>query len=76
MKNVSGVTLPVSQLSDAYFINTMNRNDAKYIEYFIASNCYALPFRIRLSDTLLFILLSDVIHLMAVVNYLSFQVGK
>ncbi|WP_318594761.1 hypothetical protein [Enterobacter kobei] len=46
-KNVSGVTLPVSQLSDANVINTVEREVAKYIEYFIAANCYAPSFRIR-----------------------------
>jgi hypothetical protein len=46
-KSVSPVTFPVSQLSDAYGINTVERNGSKYIEYFIAANCYAPPFRIR-----------------------------
>jgi len=52
---VSGVTLPVSQLSDANVINTVEREVAKYIEYFIVANCYAPSFRIRWSNTLLFI---------------------
>ncbi|WP_214290590.1 hypothetical protein, partial [Escherichia coli] len=46
-ENVLRVTLTVSQLSDANVINTVEREVAKYIEYFIAANCYAPSFRIR-----------------------------
>ena len=46
-ESVVRVTLPVSELSDANVINTVEREAAKYIEYFIAANCYAPSFRIR-----------------------------
>jgi len=49
------MTVAVSRLSDANAIKTVERNSTKDIEYFIAANCYALPFRIRWSNTLLFI---------------------
>ncbi|EFC55164.1 hypothetical protein ENTCAN_07879 [Enterobacter cancerogenus ATCC 35316] len=48
------MTFPVSRFSHSDGMTSPESNCAKYIEYFIASNCYALPFRIRLSNTLLF----------------------
>lgn len=70
------MTLLVSQLSEACAIKTAETNDAKYIEYFIAVNCYAPPFRIRLSNKLLFIHALLRQHRAANEKYLPFQVGK